>query len=323
MSDDTTYSIEIQQQQTNGQQVNVIGYLPETLKLGLQSTWEAPFAQGLMGMMPGSIAGAFKMFGVRPATQLMTLQVWQASESQDLSFDLEFVTESDPVKDVYTPVMKLMRMALPSVDTGGFMQSPGPTLDPKMAQQLMQQVGEHIKQVGAAGGAIVREAASGLGGAMLGGLGAFNGKTYDQGQQLAPTEQRQRATDAQAQSMKSVLTGSINNRISIRFGRFMFLQDVVVVDASPDWSLKAPDAETGLPSKCTVSMTVRPLFMLTQQDLSSMFPVGAGFSLGSDGRGGVLRQMQRGVLENLPNMAPLPVKNSPLSGIEDRFVGGN
>ena len=320
--DDSFYSIEIQQQQVSGNMVKVIGFMPESIKLGLQSTWEAPFAQGLMGMLPGSISGALKMFGVRPATQLMTLQVWQASEAQDLSFELEFVTETDPVQDVYRPVMELMRLSLPSVDTGGFIQSPGPTLDPRMAQQLMQQVGEHAKQVASAAGSFITEATAGLGGGILGALGSVNGKTYDQGRQLAPTEQRQRATDAQAQSMKSVLTSSINNRISIRFGHFMYLRDVVVVDASPDWSLKAPDAETGLPTKCTVSLTIRPLFMLTQQDLGEMFTLTKGTSTNSN-RAGALRQVQRGILEALPNVAPLPVKNNPLSGVADRFVGGD
>ena len=153
----TAYEIEIQQYRNEtGRVVRVLGGMPEELRMENTSTWEAPFSQGLLGMLPGSISTALKMFGVRPATQMMTLQVWQGTEGSDLTFDLVFTTDSDPVKDVMTPVLDLLSMVVPSLDTNGFMITPGPTLDPAEARRILDEVLKTGKDVVSKGWDIVK-----------------------------------------------------------------------------------------------------------------------------------------------------------------------
>jgi hypothetical protein len=221
------------------------------------------------------------MFGVRPATQLLTVQVWQGTEANDLSFDLVFTTHSDPVKDVQKPVYDLMSMVIPSVDTAGFLMSPGPTLDPAKAKELVDTVIAQGKEIASSLGSFASQLGEGVGAAGLSLASNASGKTPDnyKTETLNNTEKQAipekgsgvRATGATASALKSQLTAAIKNRISIAFGKLLFIRDIVVVSATPRWNLTSLDAQTGLPNMCTVSVTVRPLFAVTTQDLEEMF----------------------------------------------------
>lgn len=91
------------QQRRGTKDIKVLGSLPESIRFDSQSQWEAPLANGILGMLPGAVNGLLRMYGVRPATQAMTMQVWQGTEGQDFAVDLVFRTYSDPAQDIRAP----------------------------------------------------------------------------------------------------------------------------------------------------------------------------------------------------------------------------
>lgn len=295
-------AFEVRIQQDRGQEsVTVKGFMPDSLKMDAQSQWEAPFSQGLMGMLPGAVSSALRMFGVRPVTQLMTLQVWQSTEVEGFSFDLDFITESDPIVDVYQPVLALLSMVVPSLGEGGMIISPGPTLDPTKARDLMGQVISHGKEVGSAGMALMGQFTQGVVGAgasLMGALGTGSeaDKLRNPSTEVPAVKEYRKATQGEARSMKNGLRGSLKNSISVQFGKFLYMQDAVVIAASPDWDLSYMDGQLQIPSKCTVSVVVRPLFMVTTQDLADMFTI---INSPSVGRGNPLLAAQQNLLSKL------------------------
>ncbi|MGT3783906.1 hypothetical protein ACVTE8_15205 [Staphylococcus aureus] len=62
----------------------------------------------------------------------------------------------------------------------------------------------------------------------------------------------------------------LKNRISIKIGNYLFFDSVVITRVSITAASNF-DAQTGLPHHCRVLVEFKPLFMLTQQDLDTLF----------------------------------------------------
>lgn len=278
MASSVDYEIEIMQYKhvrANGvSELSVKGWLPEDLRMDSSATWEAPFSGGILGMLPGAVVGAMQAFGVKPASQLLTMQMWQATESQDLTFQLAFYTENDPKRDVRDKVLALMSLVIPSVDDNGFLLSPGPSLDPDKGKELVDalvsvgtgQVVGLFKSFKGFAERILNVAES-----KISSDSTPKQTTLDTSKNI--TQKSYAANAKAAISNREALAQCVQNRISVRFGKFLFLRDAVIVQANPTWSTSNLDAETGLPNHATVDVTVRPLFALTAQDLQEMFYV--------------------------------------------------
>ena len=279
MANQVDYEIEIMQYKhtlvngaNNVAPLSIKGWLPEEVRMDATSTWEAPFSGGIMGMLPGAVVAGLQAFGVKPASQMLTVQVWQATESQDMTFQLAFYTENDPKKDVRDKVLSLMSLVIPSVDENGFLLSPGPSLDPEKGRELVDALGKVVE--GQLTGTF--KAFKGFAARMLdfaesqaSGTNAAKSTTLDSNK---VTTQKSYAVNAKsAIANREALAQAVQNRISIRFGKFLMLRDAVVISANPTWSTSNLDAVTGLPNHATVDIVVRPLFALTAQDLQEMF----------------------------------------------------
>ena len=104
------------------------GYVPETFQLSIQSRYGQPFGQGVA--TTGSVGTAMKVLGHTTLTsQSMTMQVWEGSEPLELSFEFEFLAESDPYIEVIKPIKDLLKLVMPTTGDFGLLKPPGPQIE--------------------------------------------------------------------------------------------------------------------------------------------------------------------------------------------------
>ena len=267
-SEHPNFAVIIHQETTKGP-VDIVGSLPETIRMDSSSSWEAPMPNGILGMLPGSISGLLRMYGIKPATQAMTLQVWQGTEGPDMSLDLVFRTYSDPIKDIRAPLLALLKLSTPSVDSNGVITSPGPAMDPAAAGKLVVGaaamtagiVGSVSELVGQVGGSLAAALGNGLG---VGNFSKPEGTTKDPStQSMSPG-----ALDDLYKSVPSLedVKKSIRNQISIWIGDYLYFDSVVITGVTPESDLSYLDGLTSYPNVVHVTVTFRPLFMVTAAD---------------------------------------------------------
>jgi len=241
----------------------VIAPLPESFAYDTSSNYEAPFAQGMLG--GGTAATTLAAYGIRLTTQAMTAQLWQGSNDSNLTLDLEFQTFDDPDKDVRTPVLTLKKMAAPSINAAGLLQSPGPRISLEDTGKLISSSGSTVfneaKQV-------ANSIASTVG--IPGRLDVSKSLT-GQNDNLNSNQKANAPPQVEnglggAQFWKNV----IRNQISIQIGSYAFFDSVVIFNAQETWSNQI-DARTGLPLHAKVTINFKPLFLVTQQDLDNIF----------------------------------------------------
>jgi hypothetical protein len=232
--------------------------LPETFNFDSNASYSQSLPQGPTS---GAIADIAAVAGIRLAVPAMTAQLWQGASETVLTLALEFHTESDPVADVQTPILNLNRLTMPSVSSAtGMLQTPGPYLDMSFAQitSMAGDIGTALANAGTnfKNGTVQPTAAS-----MTKPGTALNGANNPVTQSNTQNPQL-----GSSQYWKS----KANNQISIRIGNYMYFDSVVITNVQQTF-MSNIDAATGLPHHATVNITFKPFFMLTQEDLSSVF----------------------------------------------------
>ena len=267
ISANPNYAVVIHQSLVGGNVVDILGSLPENLRMGLSSEWEAPLAGGLLGMLPGSVSGLLRMYGVKPATQAMTLEIWQGSKFDDLSVDLVFTTYSDPIKDIREPLIALLKMVTPSVDSNGAIVSPGPSLDPKAAGELVVGAMSSISSIAETAAPLIGQVAGALSAtaaSYVGGGDYLKKSTTDPSSQSLANGA---SNDWQAKVPKAEdIKSKILNPISMRIGNFLYFDQIVITGVTPDCDMQFLDGRTSYPNVVHVSVTFRPLFMTIASD---------------------------------------------------------
>jgi hypothetical protein len=270
----TNYIVLIQQTLSNNSGSNTLTIeapMPESFNFDVGATYEQMLPQGLSNNKVLNIAAALN--GTKLAVQAFTAQLWSGSTETDLTVEIEFHTESDPVADVRTPIVNLLKMVIPSVSSAtGFLSSPGPYLD------------------WAAAGSAVKttiQTAIGSGESVLGAFGSA-GSSFVSGllgttpKPSSMTDSNTQTTDGANNATSQSVTqnpgiGSaaywkslIKNPISIWIGNYLKFDSVVITNVRQTF-LSNFDAQTGLPHHARVMVSFKPLFMLTQGDLDSLF----------------------------------------------------
>ncbi|QRE00341.1 hypothetical protein [Burkholderia phage BCSR5] len=249
-----------------GQQSIVVrAPMPESFVFDTSSNYEAPFAQGLFSNNMLRLATA--AIGLRTAVQAMTAQLWQGTNDTELGLELEFQTETDPLMDIRKPILDLNKLIVPLTDSAtGLLKSPGPQLDSSFAnaasiltdastqiaseatqvKDQLEKAGEKVK--GASLNDSSRSTADGKGqsNALKNGLGT-------------------------AAYWKS----KVKNQVSIQIGNYMFFDSVVITNVQQTY-VSNLDPITKYPHHVKVSVRFKPLFMITQADLDTIFMSGGG-----------------------------------------------
>ena len=259
--------------------VTLIGYTPTGVQgAGNHIIVEAPMPEQFVfdtssnyaPMLPqgpgeGAMTTALAAMGIRLAVPAMTAQLWQGSSEIQLQLSLEFHTESDPVADVQTPILNLNRLVMPSINTqSGLLQSPGPSLNFSQLATIAKNAGTQLANTTKT----IYHTVTSSGTAVPQPSSANNSATsVNSGSGTAVT---QSSTQNPQLGTSQYWKTQIANQISIRIGKYMFFDSVVITNVQQTF-MSNIDAITGLPHHATVNITFKPLFMLTIEDLNSVF----------------------------------------------------
>lgn len=229
--------------------------MPESFMYDAAVMYEAPFTQGLTGN--SMIDTIMKVgFASKLVMHSMTAQLWQGSTETDLGLELEFHAEVDPISEVRDPIVSLLRLCTPSVNSANLLMSPGPKLEGQVLQDLVFAAKELDKDIPVdAKGEVSR------------------GQLDDPAQ----SSRQGSGNTAQNNAGRSTTLGTTNyfksriqDQISIRVGKYAFFDSVVITNVQKTYESQF-DQRTGLPFYAKVAVRFKPLFMVTQEDLDNIF----------------------------------------------------
>lgn len=241
---------------TQGQPIIVIGQVPESLQMNQSSSWKAPWGAGLAG--DGTISDLLAVStGTRLLTQVQTLQVWQgAGNDVEFTVTFEFRAYSDVDRDVMIPLRNLSSMALPSVDSSGFLRSPGPILDSEAAGKIGQAAVTAISD-------IISNVTTAVGTTTPG---------EQQSKALTGFKALTSTLGTQVGGLKNALEQLLKNKIEVRIGDWFRLPCCIIKDVQHDMKAQQPGPNGGLMA-ATATVTFAPLFALTVDDLDNLLMV--------------------------------------------------
>lgn len=242
----------------------VVGTVPQSFQIQQSVDWKAPWGAGLGGS--GNIGDLIAVTGNRLVAQIMTMQVWQGS-GNDFEFTVQFELRawSDPVRDVLDPLRSLLKMSLPSIGENGFLKSPGPVLSPEgikiISGQFTQAVTEGSRQLK---DKITSQTADGTRTAL--GVGVEAGKTT--------YETVSSASKTAGAASKRAIEENLTNKISIQIGQWFHLDNIIVTQVQHDIKGQTPDRKSGVIQSASVTVSFKPMFSLTADDVDGMLRAG-------------------------------------------------
>lgn len=267
-------------QQNSNPAIVVEAPIPDSFAFDVGATYEQMLPQGFFNNKVVNTAAA--LTGTRLAVQALTAQLWAGNTDSELSMELEFHTETDPIQDVRTPIVNLLKLTMPSIDTkSGFLGSPGPQIDFSKAGTVFS---DAVNSVAGSSGGLLGGLASGIASTVSSAakeIGSYVGfgttpkpsSLQDSNAQVA--DGNNDAVAKQLQQNPNLGTAKywnsmIKNKISISIGNYLYFDSVVITRVSQTFASNF-DAQTGLPHNVRVAVAFKPLFMLAQEDLDTLF----------------------------------------------------
>jgi len=278
-------------QQNSNPAIVIEAPIPDEFAFDVGATYEQMLPQGFTSNSIVNTAAA--LTGTRLAVQALTAQLWAGNTDSELSMELQFHTETDPVADVRTPIVNLLKLTMPSIDTkSGFLGSPGPQIDFSKAGTIFS---DSAATAGNDLGSIIGGSAAGiesfLGSITGGALGtAPKSSTMTDSNSQVPNSMNNPTAQSLQQNPNlgtaAYWNTMIKNKISISIGNYLYFDSVVITRVSQTFASNF-DAQTGLPHHVRVAVAFKPLFMLAQQDLDTLFvnPGGNGSTSGNNSYG--------------------------------------
>lgn len=285
----TSYIVLIQQTLSNNSgssTLTIEAPMPESFNFDAGATYEQMLPQGLSNNKVINLAAAIN--GTKLSVQAFTAQLWSGSSPTELAIEVEFHTETDPVADVRTPIVNLLKMVLPSVsEATGFLSSPGPYIDWAAAgSAVVTTLQTAISSGSSVAGAGISAIENLFQGALAQATGTQLGTPTQPG---AMTDSNTQTTNGPNNAAVQAVTqnpgiGSaaywkslVKNPITIWIGNYLKFDSVVITGVRQTF-VSNFDAQTGLPHSVRVMITFKPLFMLTQGDLDTLFTNPGGTS---------------------------------------------
>lgn len=273
----TNYQITIIQEPNSNsvKGTNVSAYMPDKFMWDVSSNYAAPFAQGLLGS--GLVSNVAAVFGYRMITPAMTAEVWQGSSSSELTLSLEFFAETNTYNDVTSKVIALMKLATPSVDaTLGLITSPGPQLTIAGVKNI------GIESVSTYSNIATR---LGISKSVVDFVTAPVIKMINNiptPEPVAMVDSNTQCTAASANAdiaslnskdrsigQNAIWKSNLEGKISIKLGNYAFFDCVVVTKVQQVYS-NILDSH-GKPTHVVLELSFKPMFIITQDDLDSIF----------------------------------------------------
>lgn len=218
-------------------------YLPENFQLNFSSSFDQPFAQGLVNA-PG-LNQAMKFFGASLTSQSMSVQVWQGTACPEFNMTFQLIAETDPVQDILNPIKKLSKLVVPGVNAAGLLTPPGPRISLKATAEAL----------GAAASGVLQGASGAIAGLV----------TQDYAQQVGAL---QNAGTAVSSSLRGILANPENN-VTLHIGRFLRLPSVVIQSVSQTYDTIFDSS--GLPLKANIDVTFSTWYVPVKTDIDDIF----------------------------------------------------
>lgn len=262
MSSNSNYTVLIMQANTG---ITVQAPVPDSFGMDVASSFETALPQALTKNQPLALGAA--IFGTRFAVQALTAQLWQGNSETQLSIELEFHTETDPVTDVRNPIVNLNRLVAPDANSvSGLLMQPGPSID-----FSLQSIGGIAGNAATSVGNTAASISNTIFGTSFGTQpkpGALNNTNVSTSDGANSTVAAPATTNPQlgtAQYWKS----RVKNQISIQIGNYLLFDSVVITNAQQ--TMASNFDANGLPHYAKVTLQFKPLFMLTATDINNIF----------------------------------------------------
>lgn len=259
--------------------------MPETFEYDSQSEYAAPFSQGILGNT--AIANIARLAGIRLTTQVLTAQIWQGTTEINLTLELEFHSEGDTIRDVRNPILSLLKLSTASKGKNNHLiTSPGPSLDLDRTIDLAKATGSELWSNSKTAVSKLAAAATTLNPSIKVQVGQLTSSD-------SSTNGSNNSTPDVSNSIleKQNFMKFITNPISIQVGNYAFFDAVVITDVRKTYTSNI-DMTTGWPQHAKVAISFRPMFLVLQDDLETIFKVRSNEDL--------TRNLRLGLSDNNP-----------------------
>jgi hypothetical protein len=254
------------------QGVLVEAWMPETIGMDVNATYEAPFQQGL-GAMAGleGLSSMARFLGMSMTIQAVTAQVWQGGAFIEFTIPFIFQAETNAAQDVMLPIQRLLSLTMPKdPQGGGLLEAPGPRIDitKKVNGQDVDAVGVLKSSLGAVG-TVVSEVGSTLASLVDPSKTVVSSAISGIGNSV-------KGLNEPAKALSTALVNRVVNNISLYLGKFLYLPSVVITDVSPTYDVVI--SNDGNPMRAMVNVGFRTFYLPTSNDIEIMFPGTAGLA---------------------------------------------
>lgn len=247
------------------QGILVEAWLPETVGIDVNASYDPPYAQGLGALSGAQGLSEFARFlGVSLTTQALTAQIWQGGAFIDFTLPMVFQAEASAAADVMLPIQRLLSLTMPKDPSGGgLLEAPGPRIDlKKLTTNGREALSEGFSQVKNALPKVSD---------MLDTNKLAISKISDYVSKAKDT------VNKPAQTLSSALVNSVTNNISLYVGQFLYFPSVVITDVSPTYDVLLSKDKN--PMRATVNVVFKTFYMPTDRDIKVMFPSAEGFPI--------------------------------------------
>jgi len=227
--------------QLNEKAIVVNAPLPEDFSFSINSNYSAPFEDS--GLVSGSkLQGAASFAGFTGLIQAMSAQLWTSSTGVEITLPFNFVSRNNPLTEVRTPILNLLKLCSPRAETSfSLLTPPGPTLDKTKILDVAQ----------AFLGLTLTEAGSVIG--------------------LVSDSER----ESKLAGIQATFESAIKNPISLAIGRFIYFSNVVITGVDIQFtSVLSENQFLNFPWKVSANVSFRTFVTPTYRDLERIFRVG-------------------------------------------------
>lgn len=237
-------------------------YMPEELTLDFSSEYSTPFAE--LGGSLAAFNNISRVFGGKLGANIMSMHVWDGNSPLEVTIPIRLVAFSSTDIEVLEKVRRLTAMVVPEADTPGasgqlvsvgFIKSPGPRIKFNLPNT--------DNAVDAANAA--KSSGSNIATATKQFLSNPSGQAFVEllGKTIKST------SNGINEVLKSI---EIENKVSIRFGGFSYIDSIVVKRVSSAYDLKFDEYEQ--PIEATVDFTFSSFLNPLSSDIAQLIGQG-------------------------------------------------
>lgn len=238
--------------------------MPSNFTLSTKANYATPFAD-ILDKVPGSDIAkkASSSFGYSMTTKILSAKVWQGTSETSFSLELIFQAESDEVREVLEPIIKLHLLTTPRSDSEfGILRAPGPRFN------AADSLGGVLDNVGNAAGSAIDAVTGAV-------KSAWNNRGSLTNSIKSGVDSFISNASNTASSLSSGLASGVTNQISLQIGKFLLFDSVIITDVQVTHDLQPVGKEykvsSGNMQRAAVTVSFETFFNLTADDIGKIW----------------------------------------------------